>query len=159
MEEAGRLLRENIPPQTESTIVHGDFRIGNFIVRDHHISAVLDWELCTLGDPRADMAWVLNWWYSADEIELGKGDSAPTAAGGFPSREELVAFYERATGRDLSRVNYFRALSSWKLATIAQGVYRRYAEGMMGETSAAELSHFKQRFSRHARLALDLLNQ
>jgi len=157
MEEIGRLLQENIPVQIDATIVHGDFRLGNFILRDHRVAAVLDWELCTLGDPLADVGWLLNWWYRADEVELGRGDHAPTAVGGFPTREELIAYYEEATGRDLSRVNYFRALSYWKLATIAQGVYRRYREGAMANDATADVSAFKDRMLRHARSAMQML--
>ena len=157
MEEVKRLLQDNIPAQSDATIVHGDFRIGNFILQDYKVAAVLDWELCTLGDPQADLAWLLNWWYSANEVDLGRGDQAPTAVAGFPAREALVDYYQRSTGRDLSRVNYFRALSYWKLATIAQGVYRRYHEGAMIGEGKYDLASSKRRIHRLAQAALAML--
>lgn len=157
MEKLGNWLRENIPAQEGSAIVHGDFRLGNFILQDHRIAAVLDWELCTLGDPRADVGWLLNWWYSADEVNLGQGDQAPTAVGGYPTREELIDYYQRETGRDLSCVNYYRALSYWKLAVIAQGVYQRFLTGAMGDISSDRLSLFKGQIQRSAKSALAMI--
>ena len=157
MDEVGRLLKDKMPVQIGASIAHGDYRIGNFIIKENRVAAVLDWELCTLGDPLADVGYLLNWWYTAEEVELGFGDGAPTAAGGFPSREELIDYYEKATGRDLSHVNYYRALSYWRLAAISQGVYRRYAEGVMGDKQETNLSYFKERLLKMARAALELL--
>jgi aminoglycoside phosphotransferase (APT) family kinase protein len=158
MEEVGRLLKENIPEQIGASIAHGDYRIGNFILKDYRVAAILDWELCTLGDPLADVGYLLNWWYTADEVDLGKGDGAPTAVGGFPTRDELIAYYEKATGRDLSRINYYRALSYWRLAAISQGVYRRYMEGVMADSSDIDPSFFKNRLLRMAKIALEMLS-
>ena len=157
MDEVGRLLKEKMPAQIGASIAHGDYRIGNFIIKDNRVAAVLDWELCTLGDPLADVGYLLNWWYTPDEVELGFGDGAPTAAGGFPSRDELIAYYEKATGRDLSQINYYRALSYWRLAAISQGVFRRYAEGAMGDKQEMDLSYFKDRLLKMAGAALELL--
>lgn len=157
MEEVGRLLKENMPVQIGTSIAHGDYRIGNFIIKDNRIAAILDWELCTLGDALADVAYLLNWWYTADEVELGKGDGAPTAVGGFPTRDELIDYYEKATGRDLGQINYYRALSYWRLAAISQGVYCRYVEGVMGDTGDIDPVFFKDRLLRLANLALEML--
>ena len=157
MEEVGSWLRDHIPIQNDSAIVHGDFRLGNFILQDYGIAAVLDWELCTLGDPRADVGWLLNRWYSADEVNLGKGDQAPTAVGGYPTREELIDYYQKETGRDLSIVNYYRALSYWKLAIIAQGVYQRFLTGAMGDTSSDRLSVFRSQIQRSANAAMAII--
>ena len=158
MDEVGRLLKEKMPKQIGASIVHGDFRIGNFIIRDNHVAAVLDWELCTLGDQLADVGYLLNWWYTADEVELGEGDDAPPAAPGFPSREELIDYYQKATGRDLTRINYYRALSYWRLAAISQGVYQRFALGAMGDKAEMDLSYFKDRLLKMSRTALELLS-
>ncbi len=134
MDEVGRLLKERIPRQLGAAIAHGDYRIGNMILRENRVAAVLDWELCTLGDPLADVGYLLNWWQTAEEVTPGKGDDAPTAAGGFPTREELISYYENATGRSLERIHYYRALACWRLAVIYQGVSRRYAGGAMGDS-------------------------
>lgn len=79
-----RLLEEQMPQQIGAGIVHGDYRLGNMLVSGGRILAVLDWELCTLGDPLADVGYLMNAWASPDEVTPGKGDGAPTAAGGFP---------------------------------------------------------------------------
>ncbi len=159
MDEVGRLLKEDFPPQIGSGIVHGDYRIGNFILEDARVSAVLDWELCTLGDPLADMGYLMNWWSTADEldVEIGRGDQAPTAAGGFPTREEMVLHYEKGTGRDLSRINTYRALSYWRLAAIVQGVYYRYLKGVMGDPGGFDYTIYRDRVVQLSKKALGLL--
>ena len=104
MEEVQRLLEQQMPLQIGSTIVHGDYRLGNMLVESGHIRAVLDWELCTLGDPLADVGYLLNNWVDPDETPAGS--SAPTLAGGFASRDQLLEWYESASGRDVSQVGF-----------------------------------------------------
>ena len=158
MEESCRLLKERMPQQIGASIVHGDYRLGNMIVADGRVRAILDWELCTLGDPLADVGYILNNWVTADEVpEPGEGDQSPTAAGGFMSRDELISIYEAKTGRDLSGINYYRAFSHWRLAAIGQGVYKRYLVGAMGENRDVNLDRQKESVSIRARSALTLL--
>lgn len=158
MEESGRLLTEQLPEQIGVAIVHGDFRLGNMIVADGEVKAVLDWELCTLGDPLADVGYLLNNWVSPDDV-LGPGEGyhAPTTAGGFITREEIAEQYAANTGRDLAQINYYRAFSYWRLASIAQGAYKRYAEGAMGENRDIDLEDMKQGIHWRAQKALALL--
>jgi aminoglycoside phosphotransferase (APT) family kinase protein len=155
MDETSRLLTELMPEQIGATIVHGDYRLGNMIVADGKIAAVLDWELCTLGDPLADVGYMLNWWVLPGEAPE---DTAPTAAGGFPDREALAERYAQATGRDLRDIAYYRAFSHWRLAAIGQGVYKRYLVGAMGENRDMDLDAYKLSVSTRAELALDLLS-
>ena len=158
MEETRRLLQERMPAQIGSGIVHGDYRLGNMIVKGPRILAVLDWELCTLGDPLADMGYLMNQWVTPEEIEVkGPGDGAPTAVGGFPTRAEMSARYEAATGRDLSGINYYRAFSHWRLAAIGQGVYKRYLVGAMGSHREVNLEGQRQGVQRRAEAALALI--
>ena len=159
MEESCRILTERMPEQIGAAIVHGDYRFGNMIVGDGEVKAVLDWELCTLGDPLADVGYLLNNWVSLDEVlEPGEGDQSPTAAGGYISRDEIINQYQSATGRDLSGINYYRAFSHWRLAAIGQGVYKRYLVGAMGDNRDVDLEKQKEGVSRRARSALELLN-
>ena len=158
MEDSCRILKERMPEQVGAAIVHGDFRLGNMIVGEGQVKAVLDWELCTLGDPLADVGYLLNNWMSKDEVlEIGEGDQAPTAAGGFISREELSTYYAAETGRDLSGINYYRAFSHWRLAAIGQGVYKRYLVGAMGDNRDVDLERQKEGVTRRAQAALELL--
>jgi len=154
MEETSRLLAETMPEQIGAAIVHGDYRVGNMIVGGGDIKAVLDWELCTLGDPLADVGYLLNWWVQPGEVEE---DVAATAAGGFPDREVLAERYAAATGRDLAGINYYRAFSHWRLAAIGQGVYKRYLVGAMGDNRDIDLDAQKEGVSVRAEAALALL--
>jgi len=158
MEESARLLQENKPEQIGATIVHGDYRLGNMIVKGDRVQAILDWELCTLGDPLADVGYVLNNWASPEDVDgLNEGDQAPTAVGGYPSRDELCEIYSDRTGRDLSAINYYRAFQHWRLAAIGQGVYKRYLMGAMGENRGGDLDARKDGVKRRAQEALALL--
>lgn len=157
MEAACRILTDTMPEQVGSTVVHGDYRLGNMIVRDSTVKAVLDWELCTLGDPLADVGYLLNNWVSPDEVQRAPNDQAPTAAGGYPDRDELCEIYAARTGRDLSDIDYYRAFSHWRLAAIGQGVYKRYLVGAMGEQQDVNLERQKQGVQLRAAAALDLL--
>ncbi|MFX3657756.1 MAG: phosphotransferase family protein [bacterium] len=154
MEETARLLEARMPEQVGAAIVHGDYRLGNMIVGDGAIRAVLDWELCTLGDPLADVGYLLNAWSMPGEAA---DDLLPTAVGGFPDRDALCERYTRATGRDLSGINYYRAFSHWRLAAIGQGVYKRYLVGAMGDRPDMDLDAYKQSVHLRAQAALALL--
>lgn len=157
MERARELLAERMPEQIGATIVHGDYRLGNMLAGAGRIRAVLDWELCTLGDPLADVGYLLNAWVQPGEQDTRQGDQAPTAVGGFPSREHLIERYEALTGRDLSGIDYYRAFSHWRLAAIGEGVYKRYLVGAMGERGDMDLSEFADSVVRRAESALALL--
>jgi aminoglycoside phosphotransferase (APT) family kinase protein len=115
--------------------VHGDYRLDNVIVTPQGaVAAVLDWELCTLGDPLADLGQLMVYWAEPDD-EVVPLTRAPTLAPGFPTREELVERYVARSGRDVSQLDFFVALAYWKLAAILEGVYARYSAGAYGETS------------------------
>ena len=121
-----------MPDQIGSGIVYGDYRLGNMLVESGSIKAVLDWELCTLGDPLADIGYLLNSWIEPDEVPAEQAALLPTTRPGFPTRAQLRDRYERATGRDLSGIDYYRGFSHWRLAAIGQGVYKRYRPGPAG---------------------------
>jgi aminoglycoside phosphotransferase (APT) family kinase protein len=160
MDDVFNGLQSKMPEQEGSAIVHGDFRLGNMLVReDGEIAAVLDWELCTLGDPLADVGYILNNWADPDEdVALARGAAAasPTSAGGFLDKSEFMARYTELTGRDLSRIDYYRAFQYWRLAAIVEGVLSRYLKGVMGAKANTDL--FKTQVDGLAMAALDLLN-
>jgi aminoglycoside phosphotransferase (APT) family kinase protein len=153
MDEVLGRLRLRIPMQQRATIVHGDYRLGNMIVSDARVAAVLDWELCTLGDPLADLGYLMNDWAPPEEGGSSvDGRVNPTVAGGFPSREEMIAGYAWATGLDVSELVYYRAFQSWRLAVIAEGVRTRYLKGVMGADADTDvLAHAVQALGERAR--------
>ena len=95
---------------------------------------MLDWELCTLGDPLADVGYLRVYW--TDPGDHASRPNDPTGAGGFPSYDELLARYAARTGFDLAGIDYYVAFSSWRLAVISEGVYARYLHGAMADDGA-----------------------
>lgn len=124
----------NLPDQGPARVVHGDYGTHNVMVGpDGRITAVLDWEIATLGDPMADMAYAMNAWLDRDELAArGVPATGATTAPGFPHRDVLAARYAEATGADLSQLDYYRAFNHFKTACILHGVYARY---LMGQKS------------------------
>ena len=138
VDEVHAALAARVPEQGPATIVHGDYRLDNCLLGpDGAVTAVLDWELCTLGDPLADVGLLLVYWTEADDDHPALL-AAATTVDGFSTRAELVERYAAASGRDVSDVDYFVALGYWKLACILEGVYARYKGGVMGETGGFE---------------------
>jgi aminoglycoside phosphotransferase (APT) family kinase protein len=133
IDDVHQRLSERIPDQGAATIVHGDYRLDNMILTEAgEVAAVVDWELCTLGDPLADVGMLIVYW-SEDGDELMPLLQAPTTAAGFPSREQIRERYAELSGRDLSEIDFYVALGWWKLAIILEGVYSRYAAGQYGK--------------------------
>ncbi len=125
-------LVARIPEQGPATIVHGDYRLDNMILSPSgEVAAVVDWELCTLGDPLADVGMLMVYWAQpGDELiplEL------PTTAPGFPGRDEVKARYAERSGRNLSEIDFYVALGYWKLGIILQGIIARVAAGQYGK--------------------------
>jgi aminoglycoside phosphotransferase (APT) family kinase protein len=133
IDEVHARLSASIPPQQGAAIVHGDFRLDNCILGpDGTVRAVLDWELCTLGDPLADVGMTLVYWVEQGE-DSALLPSDGTAAEGFPDRAAFCARYAEATGRDLSGIAWYAAFAYWRLACILAGVLDRYTAGAMGD--------------------------
>jgi aminoglycoside phosphotransferase (APT) family kinase protein len=127
-------LRANIPTSAPTTIAHGDYRLSNCMMDPAGpVAGVLDWELCTLGDPMADLAGVLGYWHDPESIEEEKGDALITAAEGWLSQEEMAGLYADQMGVSLEQVDYYRGWAAWRLACISEGVYARYLNGQQGE--------------------------
>ncbi|HXQ43203.1 MAG TPA: phosphotransferase family protein [Acidimicrobiales bacterium] len=122
-------LAADIPPQVGTAIVHGDYRLDNTVLGpDGSVRAVLDWEICTLGDPLADLGLLMVYWTEAGD-EAALLGVTPTTVPGFPGRAEIRQRYQDASGRDLGRLDFYVAFGYWKLACILQGVYARYVGG------------------------------
>ena len=141
IDEVAEQLHASIPDQARTSIVHGDYRLDNVVLGESGaIKAVLDWEICTLGDPLADLGLLMVYWPdSAGEVGPLAIDP-PTAVPGFWKRPQLAERYAERTGADLSRLPYYTGFGYWKLACILQGVAYRYAHGagVGGDTKAVE---------------------
>ena len=139
IDEVAELLAASIPEQQSVSIAHGDYRLGNCLtdLENNRIAAVLDWELCTLGDPLADLGYLGVYW--ADPEGNGQRSNDPTGAGHFPPYEHLVERYAARTGRDVSNIPYYVAFSAFRLAVISEGVYARYLHGAMGDDVDPEI--------------------
>ena len=159
IDEVARALRDHLPVQQGVSIAHGDFRFGNCLtdVDLGRINAVLDWELCTLGDPMADLGYLGVYWYQGDAATARAND--PTSAGGFPAFADLVERYARRTGRDVSGIGYYIAFGCWRLAVISEGVYSRYVHGAMGEGGEVDISTFKEATESLAERAREAMQQ
>ncbi len=148
------LLAARIPEQQAVSIVHGDYRLDNTVLDDAgSVRAILDWEICSLGDPLADLGLLLVYWAEdGDPIQALLG-VAPTTLAGFATRAELRDRYAAASGLDVSSIPYYRAFGFWKLACILQGVHARYAGGAAaGDRSGVD--RFADHVGRLGELAL-----
>ncbi len=137
MDELHRRLVGSIPTQGPATLVHGDFRLDNCLLDEFgEVVAVLDWELCTLGDPLADLGLLLVYWGESGDRFAVNPDGA-TSLPGFADRAHLVGRYAATTGRDPGEVPFYVSLGYWKLACILQGVLVRFRAGAMGGGSTS----------------------
>ena len=124
------LLQARMPVQGPARVVHGDYGVHNCMVgQDGNLTAVLDWEIATLGDPLADFAYALNGWGDPGDGEGSVIAGGATTAPGFEDREVLAERYATATGADLTQLDYYQAFNYFKSACILHGVYARYQAG------------------------------
>jgi aminoglycoside phosphotransferase (APT) family kinase protein len=139
VDESLRRLRAAVPTSPPATIVHGDFRIGNVALDPAdpgRIVAVFDWEMATLGDPLADLGYLLMYWPQPGEAQV-MGIPHVTADRGFATREELVRLYAERSGRDVAAADFYLVLAYTKLAVIAEGILKR---ALMGKDLTPDLS-------------------
>ena len=134
VDELGEWLGDNMPESPESTIVHGDYRLGNVMMADTapaELVAIFDWELSTIGDPLADLGYMTVTWVEPDDPEdtMFANLNAVTRADGFLTREEIIARYEERSGRSMSALNWYQALALWKAAVFMEGNYKRFQSG------------------------------
>jgi len=142
LEKSTKRLLDAIPEQQRTSIVHGDYRLDNVKVGDDGtILAVLDWELCTLGDPLADLGTIIASWVSKDEIE-SPFTYSPSKTGGFLERVDLLSIYDEKTSLDLKQIEYYTRFSYWKHAMIMEGVFFRYSSGAYGNVDKEMIDLF-----------------
>ncbi len=138
-------LQTHLPPPNPATIVHGDYRLDNAMYAPEppaRILAILDWEMATLGDPLADLGYLLSFWQEPGDIGLGTvGDNAwgVTRQPGFLTRAQLTQRYAERTGRRMEHVAFYVALAIWKMAILLEGSYKRHLSGTTDDPFFATL--------------------
>jgi len=130
LDELARRLAKAIPPERKPGIVHGDYRLDNAILDENgHLIAVLDWEMCTLGDSLADLGLLRMYWGQGTSRDVTIGATPVMALPGFSSWEEAAARYEAKSGADLSGLDFYTVLAHFKLGVILENMYKRFLGG------------------------------
>jgi aminoglycoside phosphotransferase (APT) family kinase protein len=148
-------LEAAMPEEHETVLLHGDYHLHNLVLGDDGaVRAVLDWELCTAGDPLADVGQMVAYW---NELRSADGFFRDPVAGveGFPDSAALAAEYRRASGRELAGLGYWVAFAYWKIAIIIEGVYRRWLNNPENGSEAGTLAPAVVRLARLAREAVE----
>jgi aminoglycoside phosphotransferase (APT) family kinase protein len=130
-----RELHANIPQTRRSSILHGDYRLDNALVRDldgaPHLSAILDWEMATLGDSLTDLG-LLGLYWNINSLDSELRDAVPSAVdltAGYPTFEELVDEYSETAGVTVPELPWYLGLAAFKLAVILEGIHFRFQAG------------------------------
>ena len=130
-ERVGDWVAGQIPASQAPTLLHNDWRLDNMAVDFNdpgRCVAVYDWDMCTRGDPLADLGTVLSVWYQADEVPSSL-NPMPTTAPGFMTRSEALARYGERTGRDVTGFDWYLVFGTWKLAVVLQQIFIRWLRG------------------------------
>lgn len=137
-------MNKHQPKKYDHTLIHNDFKYDNVVFADgtwQRIAAILDWEMCTLGDPLMDLGTSLGYWTTADDPEFMKqGLPSPTIMKGNPSRTEIVQHYALKSGRNIDNLTFYFAYGLFKIAVIAQQIYYRYKHGHTSDPKFANLN-------------------
>jgi aminoglycoside phosphotransferase (APT) family kinase protein len=156
LEQVGDWLESNVPDSPGTSIVHGDYKLDNVVFdagSPTRLVAILDWEMSTLGDPLADLGWMISFWQQGGrdgENEVLDRLSSVTSEPGFVTPERLVARYEELTGRDTTDLDWYVVLANWKLAVLLEGSYARHLAGATDDPFIANLESGVPALARRA---------
>lgn len=154
-------LEARLPPdEPRPTLVHNDYKLDNVMLDEQNptrIIAVLDWEMCTVGDPLVDLGLLLCYWPQADDPEPRReAISGVTAEPGWLKRSEMTARYAERTGRNLERIRYYEVFALFKLSVVLQQIFYRYH---VGQTQDERFAEFDKRVEGLARTAREMIAQ
>jgi aminoglycoside phosphotransferase (APT) family kinase protein len=154
LEELHHRLSRSVPPAAPKPgLLHGDYRFDNVVIGpDGQVTAVLDWELCTLGDPTADACWSLQYWADPDDEDTFL-TSSPTTAAALPRRLEMIGRYAALSGRPLDAWPWFEVFGWWKMGCIVEGVHARRSRGQAAGAPSGPLDSIAARADRCLQLA------
>ena len=159
MLQTAEWVAANRPPESGATLIHNDYKFDNLVLDPSDLTkivAVLDWEMCTIGDPLLDLGVTLSYWVQADDSEVLRAFvPGPTDRPGNLTRRELIDRYEELTGRDLSNMLFYYCFGLFKLAVIIQQIYARYAKGHTRDPRFAHLNQVVQGLGRAGLSAIE----
>ena len=151
-------LHDNQPTEYNHSLIHNDYKYDNVVFKDNswlEVNAVLDWEMCTLGDPLMDLGTAVAYWSMASDHEMiVKGWPSPTSLPGNPGREEIVEMYAKKSGRSINNLVFYYAFGLFKIAVIVQQIYYRYKKGLTTDERFANLNQATQLFCMMALQAI-----
>jgi aminoglycoside phosphotransferase (APT) family kinase protein len=163
VEEVVNWLAGRIPPEPDpaagrpATLVHNDMKLDNTMLDPSdpsRVVAVLDWEMCTVGDPLIDLGILLCYWAQKGDPEARRESISPvTTEPGWMTRAEVIERYCEKTGRDVSGIAFYETFALFKVAVVLQQIYFRYVRG---QTKDERFKEFDRRVEGLARAALDL---
>ena len=139
IDELAVQLERRLPTSPPTTVVHGDYRLCNLMLereRPERVEDVLDWEMGAIGEPRADLGYLLATYAEPGGPPSPLGITPVTAQDGFPTKTELVARYTERSGRSVGPLGWFEALALWKAAVFCEAIYGRYRRGELGAEDA-----------------------
>ncbi|MFQ5458135.1 MAG: phosphotransferase family protein, partial [Myxococcota bacterium] len=157
IDHLAKALQDRIPPSPAPTIVHNDFKLDNVMIDPGDpscIVAVLDWEMCTIGDPLIDVGLLLAYWPRPDDpLAAQMAISSVTTHPGFFTREEVLSRYVDRTGRDATHIAFYQTFALYKLCVVLEQIYVRYVRG---QTRDERFAAFETAVPALARSAIDL---
>ena len=142
IEQLAAYLKDNCPEDTDAVFIHNDYKFDNIVLDPNDLTriiGVLDWEMCTIGDPLMDLGVVLSYWNEPKDISIGIVPCFLTLEPGCMTRQEVVTAYGKQTGRDVSKIMFYYIFGLLKLAVIAQQIYYRYKQGLTTDERFAAL--------------------
>jgi len=147
-------ISENQPTEYDHSLIHNDYKYNNVVFADdtwQELRAVLDWEMCTLGDPLMDLGTTIAYWsVESDGDLITKGFPSPTTMPGNPSRTELVEMYASKSGRPINHLVFYYAFGLFKISVIIQQIYYRYHKGLTSDMRFANLNQATKLFNMMA---------
>jgi aminoglycoside phosphotransferase (APT) family kinase protein len=159
MTQTAEWLIERLPGDTaKPTLVHNDYKLDNVMLDRNdptRIVAILDWEMCTVGDPLIDLGLLLCYWPQADDPEIFAGSlRSVTMLPGWMTRAEIIERYAARSRRDISEIGYYHTFAVFKLAVVIQQIFYRYH---VGQTKDARFADFDRRVAALAKMAFSMI--
>ncbi len=154
--EVEQWLRDHLPEESGAAIVHGDYRLGNVMYAPDppaRLVAIFDWEMATIGDPLADLGYMVSHWREPTDPPTRFNLQTVTEQPGFPDRRELVELYARRSGRAVDHLDWYVALAVWKAVIFMEGNYKR---AVAGATDDPYLKTFEEGVPELAARALEI---